>query len=71
VYLSSTPEPVTMAPGFITNERLERAKREGWIPAIPEITVEWIMQHAEQMKKSVVPTPAPPRLQIRRALQHR
>ena len=40
-----------MAPGFITNERLEQAKREGWLPAIPEITVDWIMQHAEQMKK--------------------
>ncbi len=61
VYLSSTPEPVTMAPGFITEERVEQAKREGWLPAIPEITVAWIMQHAEQMKKSVVPAATPQR----------
>ena len=61
VYLASTPEPVTMAPGFITDARVEQAKREGWLPAIPEITVQWIMQHAEQLKKSVVPAAAPER----------
>ncbi len=55
VYLSSRPEPVTMAPGFITDARVEQAKREGWLPAIPEITVQWIMQRAEQMKRSVAP----------------
>ena len=55
VYLSSTPEPVTMAPGFITDARVEQAKREGWLPAIPEITVQWIMQRAEQMKRSIAP----------------
>jgi hypothetical protein len=59
VYLASTPVPVTMAPGFITDERVEQAKREGWLPAIPEITVQWIMQHAEQLKRSVVPAAGP------------
>ncbi len=60
VYLSSTPEPVTMASGFITDARVEQAKREGWLPAIPEITVDWIMQHAEQLMKSVAPRPPAP-----------
>src|SRR5258708_20979759 len=59
VHLSSTPEPVTMAPGFITDARVEQAKREGWLPAVPEITVQWIMQHAELVKKSVAPATAP------------
>jgi hypothetical protein len=56
VYLSSTPEVVTMAPGFITEARVEQAKREGWLPAVPEITVDWIMQHADQIRKSVLPS---------------
>jgi len=57
VFLAFTPEPVTMAPGFITDIRVEQAKREGWLPAIPEITVQWIMQRADQFKKSVLPAP--------------
>jgi len=61
VYLSSTPEPVTMAPGFITDARVEQAKREGWLPAVPEITVQWIMHHAELVMKPVAPVTAPQR----------
>src|SRR5258706_596674 len=61
VYLSAKPDPVTMAPGFITDARVEQAKRDGWLPAIPEITVQWIMQRAELLKKSVVPAAAPQR----------
>lgn len=63
VFLAFTPEPVTMAPGFITDVRVERAKREGWLPAIPEITVQWIMQRADQFKKSVLPAVTPQRSQ--------
>jgi len=37
---------------------VEQAKREGWLPAVPEINAQWIMQRAEQMKKSVVPAAA-------------
>src|SRR5205814_8023352 len=59
VYLSATADPVTMAPGFITEARVEQAKREGWLPAIPEINVDWIMQHAQQIQKSVAPATAP------------
>jgi hypothetical protein len=59
VYLSSTPEPVTMAPGFITDARVEQAKREGWLPAVPEMNAEWIMQRAEQMRKSISGANAP------------
>jgi hypothetical protein len=55
VYLSSMPEPVTLKPGFITAARVEQAKREGWLPAIPGITVEWIMQNANQMISSIAP----------------
>jgi hypothetical protein len=63
VFLAFTPEPVTMAPGFITDVRVEQAKREGWLPAIPEITVQWIMQRADQFKKSVLPAVTPQRSQ--------
>ena len=45
-----------MAPGFITEARVEQAKREGWLPAVPEVTVEWIMHHSEMVKKSVLPS---------------
>jgi len=48
VQVALKPEPVTPAPGFITAARVEASKREGYLPNVPEITPEWILQHQQQ-----------------------
>jgi hypothetical protein len=55
VFLSSNPEPIAIVSGFITEARVEQAKKEGWLPVVPEITVGWILQHAETLRKLIVP----------------
>ena len=48
VQVALKPEPVTPAPGFITAARVEESKRQGYLPNVPEITPEWILQHQQQ-----------------------
>lgn len=53
VQLSLTHDPVTPAPGFITEARVAQAKRDGWLPDVPEITADWILQHQRQFLATV------------------
>ncbi len=55
VYLSSTFDVVTIAPGFITTARVDEAKRDGWLPDIPEITADSIMKQSAEMLKTTAP----------------
>ena len=57
VHISSTFEVVTIAPGFITPARVEEAKRDGWLPDIPEITADSIMKQSAEMLKATAPQP--------------
>jgi hypothetical protein len=48
VQVSLTTSPVTPEPRF-TAARVEEAKPGGWLPNVPEITVDWILQHQRQV----------------------
>jgi len=60
VYISSTFDVVTIPPGFITPARVEEAKRDGWLPDIPEITADSIMKQSAEMLKATAPQSPPP-----------
>ncbi len=55
VYISSTFDVVTIPPGFITPTRVDEAKRDGWLPDIPEITADSIMKQSAEMLKTTAP----------------
>lgn len=60
VCISSTFDVITIPPGFITPERVNQAKREGWLPDIPEITADSITkQSAEMLKATASQSPQP------------
>jgi hypothetical protein len=61
VYISSTFDVVTIPPGFITPARVDEAKREGWLPDIPEITADSIMKQSAEMLKATAPPSAAPK----------
>ena len=53
VQISLNAELATSVPSFITEARVETVKREGWLPNIPEITADSILQHHNQMMQNV------------------
>lgn len=48
VQLGFKPEVVTAVGGFITAARVEEAKRGGYLPKVPEIDAEWVLNHQKQ-----------------------
>lgn len=59
VYISSTFDVVTIPPGFITPALVDQAKREGWIPDIPEITADSILKQSAEMLRATAPLSQP------------
>lgn len=51
VHLALPAEPVTLAAGFLTEQRIARAKLDGCLPDAPEITPDRIQARAERILK--------------------
>jgi hypothetical protein len=59
VQVALAAEPVTPAEGFITDARVERAKRDGYLPNIPEVTADSILRRQKMVAEIVQPRSAP------------
>ena len=53
VQVALKPTPVTVVSSFITPARVEQAKREGWLPNVPDITAVSIVQRQQQFLSPV------------------
>lgn len=58
VHVDEDAQAVTLAPGFLTAPLVAEAKRDGWLPNVPSITLEWILGNVEKFRKNIPPTAA-------------
>ena len=42
---------MTLAPGFLTESLVAQAKRDGWLPNVPSITLESILGNIDRFMK--------------------